>query len=99
MSPAADMLRSPTFWLGVLALLLILAVGLAGLAWARRWSAEMRAGLPPMGLEEYMRLRDAGEISEEEFERIRKSLAARPEEEPESEDTKATDDDQIQRAE
>jgi len=77
MGSAAEILRDPAFWLGVLALVLALVLGYGAIAWVRGWSAAMRTHPAASGrdLEHYRRLREQGELSEQEFEQITRLLA------------------------
>src|SRR4051794_29576656 len=74
---ATGVLRSPSLWLGVVGLLVLLLVGFGAIAWVRRWSVGSGAGpvAPGGDLEHYRRLRDAGELSEQEYEQITRLLA------------------------
>src|SRR4051812_4898556 len=74
---ATGILRSPSLWLGGVGLLVLLLVGFGAIAWVRRWSVGPGAGsgAPGRDLEHYRRLREAGELSEQEYEQITRLLA------------------------
>jgi hypothetical protein len=67
-----EIVDSAPFLIAVGLLTVLLLVGVAALLWTRRWAARLRAGSVPtaVDLESYRLLRDQGELTDEEFERI-----------------------------
>ncbi len=79
MDQVAEVVRSPSFWVGVAALVVVIVVGFVVLKRTRRWVARMSAttSTPAETLEGYRRLHEQGELSAEEFDRIRQLMAGR----------------------
>jgi hypothetical protein len=66
------------FLIAVGLLTVLLTAGIGALLWTRRWAARLRSGSVPtaVDLESYRLLRDRGELTDEEFERISQLMAA-----------------------
>ncbi len=78
--PAAlgEMLSSP--WLAVPALVLLLVAGWAAITWARRRLVVPKSGPAEAAteLEHFRQLHEEGDLSEQEFEEIRRRLSGPP---------------------
>jgi hypothetical protein len=79
MDRAGDILRSPSFWVAVLGLLGLLALGFGLFLWIRRWATDKDTEVGDLHseLEHYRQLRDKGELSDQEFEEILRLVVQR----------------------
>src|SRR5947207_12949267 len=80
MGQALDVLKSPSFLLGMAILVALFLLGYGLMVWVRRWVRELNATPRDTAaeLEHYRQLREQGELSDREYEEISRLLAAPP---------------------
>lgn len=77
LAQSPSLLRHPPFLIGVAAFVVLLLGGLVVIVWLRNWREQTRAGCrsPEQEREHYRTLLEQGELSQEEYDTIVRTLA------------------------